>query len=181
MIKNKDFLKKLLGFNIIKISKVLNIIALIMGAIAYAIISKIIDKILMTFLPLKKMNSLDEFWLYDDKDSLSNVSALFTLEKTKFEVIQNWFYNEFCSKLPKTKCKLVKIFGKYYWKEMGKEEFDKKFPEIIIKVTGIHDKETLYKFMLEKINTELDLYDNVAYKFWVFEDYAENESLLFGI
>ena len=48
-------------------------------------------------------------------------------------------------------------------------------------MTGIHDKETLYKFMLEKINTELDLYDTVAYKFWVFEDYSENESLLFGI
>jgi hypothetical protein len=40
---------------------------------------------------------------------------------------------------------------------MTKEEFDKKFPEIIIKVTGIHDKETLHKFMLEKINTELDI------------------------
>jgi hypothetical protein len=35
--------------------------------------------------------------------------------------------------------------------------------------------------MLEKINTELDLYDNVAFKFWVIEDYSENESLLFGI
>jgi hypothetical protein len=87
LIKKKDMLKSLLGLNLTKMSKVLNIIALILGAIAYAIISKIIDKILMTFLPLKKMNSLDEFWLYDDKDSLSNVSALFSLEKTKFEVI----------------------------------------------------------------------------------------------
>ena len=87
MVKNKSVLKGLLGFNIIKMKNVLSIIALILGAIAYGIISKIIDKILMTFLPLKKMNSLDEFWLYDDKDSLSNVSALFTLEKTKFEVI----------------------------------------------------------------------------------------------
>ena len=87
IIKKKDVLKLLLGFNLTKMNKVLNIIALILGAIAYGIISKIIDKILMTFLPLKKMNSLDEFWLYDDKDSLSNTSALFTLEKTKFEVI----------------------------------------------------------------------------------------------
>ena len=76
-----------MGFNIVNFKKTLSVIALILGAVAYAIISKIVDKILMTFLPLKKMNSLDEFWLYDDKDSLSNVSALFSLHKTKFEVI----------------------------------------------------------------------------------------------
>ena len=119
MVKNKDLLKRFLGFNITNFNKTLSIIALILGAIAYGIISKLIDKILMTFLPLKKMNSLDEFWLYDDKDSLSNVSALFSLHRTKFEVIQKFFYHEFCTKLPKTRCKLVKIFGKYYWKEMG--------------------------------------------------------------
>ena len=41
----------------------------------------------MIFFPIKKMNSLDEFWLYDDKDALSNVSALIALEKCKFETI----------------------------------------------------------------------------------------------
>ena len=35
--------------------------------------------------------------------------------------------------------------------------------------------------MLDKINTELDLYDNVPYRFWVIEDYKDDESILFGV
>jgi hypothetical protein len=53
------------------------------------------------------LNALDEFWLYDDKDSLSNVSALFTLERCKFEDFQDFMKNTFCEKIPKTKCKLT--------------------------------------------------------------------------
>ena len=87
MVKNNNILKGLLSFDLLKMSKTLNIIALIFGVIAYKIISKIIDKLLMIFFPIKKMNSLDEFWLYDDKDALSNVSALIALEKCKFETI----------------------------------------------------------------------------------------------
>ena len=87
IIKNNFLLKGLLSFDILKRSKTLNLIALIFGVIAYKIVSKIVDEILIIFLPLKKMNSLDEFWLYDDKDALSNVSTLIALEKCKFETI----------------------------------------------------------------------------------------------
>lgn len=64
---------------------------------------------------------------------------------------------------------------------MGEKEFDKKFPEIVVNVKGIHDKEKLHQFVLEKMNTQLDLYDNVAYRYYFFEDYSENESKMFLI
>jgi len=50
---------------------------------------------------------MDEFWLYDDKDSLSNVSCIFTLQKCKFEKFQDFVYNQFCKKIPKARCKLT--------------------------------------------------------------------------
>ena len=64
---------------------------------------------------------------------------------------------------------------------MGEKEFDKKFPEIVVNVKGIHDKEKLHQFVLEKMNTQLDLYDNVAYRYYFFEDYSKNESKMFLI
>jgi len=36
---------------------------------------------------------------------------------------------------------------------MDQKEFDKKFPEICVKVNGINSKEALYKFILERMNT----------------------------
>jgi hypothetical protein len=36
---------------------------------------------------------------------------------------------------------------------MDQKEFEKKFPEICVKVNGINNKEALYKFILEKMNT----------------------------
>ena len=56
---------------------------------------------------------------------------------------------------------------------MDKKEFDKKFPEIVVNVKGIHDKEKMHQFILDKMNTQLDLYDNVAYRYYFFEDYSE--------
>ena len=64
---------------------------------------------------------------------------------------------------------------------MDKTEFEKKFPEIVVNVKGIHDKEKLHQFILEKMNTQLNLYDNVAYRFYFIEDYSEDESYMFLI
>ena len=50
-----------------------------------------------------------------------------------------------------------------------------------MKVNGIHDKEALHKFILERMNTQLDLYENVAYRFYFIEDYSDTECLFFNI
>lgn len=80
--------------------------------------SKIWDSILKSIYPIHTLGSLDEYWLYDDKDSLSNASILITTNRCKYEHVYDFVYNKFCQQIPKTKCKLIEIFGRWYWIEM---------------------------------------------------------------
>ena len=67
--------------------------ALFFGIFIYQILSSIIDRILKLIYPIHSLQSLDEFWLYDNKDSLSNTSVLITLEKCSQENIKDFIYN----------------------------------------------------------------------------------------
>jgi hypothetical protein len=55
--------------------------------------SKIWDSILKAIYPIHTLGSLDEYWLYDDKDSLSNASILITTNRCKYEHIYDFVYN----------------------------------------------------------------------------------------
>ena len=81
-------------------------------------------------------------------------------------------------KAPKAKTILTQVFGRYYWLELTQEKFDELFPQICIKITGVHDKKVLEEKMIECANTELDLYKNVPYRFIIMDDYSEKESMV---
>ena len=46
----------------------------------------------------------------------------------------------------------------------------------MVRVTGVHNKEDMQKKCVELMNTEIDLYKNVPYKWYVFDDYSDDES-----
>lgn len=75
----------MIGYDISSMKKLVVVLALFFGIVVYQILSEILDMILKFFYPIHSLNNMDEFWLYDDKDSLSNVSCIFTLHKCKFE------------------------------------------------------------------------------------------------
>lgn len=84
LAENQKLIKKLVGLDISKMKKLVVVVALFLGVLVYQILSKLLDYLLKFIYPIHSLNNMDEFWLYDDKDSLSNVSCLFTLEKCKF-------------------------------------------------------------------------------------------------
>ena len=64
---------------------------------------------------------------------------------------------------------------------MEEEEFDKLWPEICVRVEGVHDQKELEKFINQEMNKELDLYRVTPAKWFLVPDYSEKESLMFII
>ena len=81
-------------------------------------------------------------------------------------------------KAPKAKTILTQVFGRYYWLELTQKKFDALFPQICMQVTGVHGKKALEDKLVEVANTELDLYNNVPYRFIIMDDYSEKESVV---
>ena len=59
--------------------------AFLAGTVVYKVISKILDKFLCYLFNMKTLGPFDEFWLYDDKKSLSNIGLLMGSDKFTFE------------------------------------------------------------------------------------------------
>ena len=91
--KNSRLLGKLIGFDISKLNKLITVVGLFLGIVVYQILSGIFDRVLKLLYPIHSLNNMDEFWLYESKDSLSNVSCLYALERCKFEKMQDFVYN----------------------------------------------------------------------------------------
>jgi hypothetical protein len=80
---------------------------------------------------------------------------------------------------PKMRVKMVEIFGKYYWMEMSDEEFMSKWDSIFTIDTGIHNKQQLEKKVVELVDTtDLDLFNNVPYRFISYHDYDDDCSYI---
>lgn len=128
-------------------SKLIVALALLLGAIVYQVIQKIIDKFLRIFMPLydEDLLAFDELFLFDP-DSPSNAACIFRFPKFKPEVMLDFIRNQFAERLPKTKVKLVSIFGKFYWYKMSEEEFNRKFDQMKIVIDDVRTMKQLEEF-----------------------------------
>jgi len=63
--------------------------------------------------------------------------------------MKNYLVSELCGntpgveKMPRSKSKVVDLFGKSYWHQMSEKEFQIAKDKAFFKVEGIHDKEAL--------------------------------------
>ena len=75
-------MRKLLESRVVAIkgSKLLVVLALMLGSFVYQIIQKVIDGILKLFMPLTSFNPFDEYFLYDS-DSPAIAACLFRCQK----------------------------------------------------------------------------------------------------
>ena len=62
---------------------------------------------------------------------------------------------------------------------MSEEEWKVKQEEVFVRVDGVHTKQQMERFIEEAMKIDMDLFSNVAYRFYLFPDYADNESRLF--
>ncbi len=96
MKKYESSIKQILKIDLGNWKKLATVLALFLGIIIYQLMSKIWDNILKAIYPIHTLGSLDEYWLYDDKDSLSNASILITTNQCKYEHVYDFIYNKFC-------------------------------------------------------------------------------------
>lgn len=80
---------------------------------------------------------MDEFFLYDDNESLSNTCIVFKNEAFKFETMSAYFKQKF-GEFPAFRVRLYDLFGKQYFKRLSKQEWDEVWPRICVNVTHIH-------------------------------------------
>lgn len=79
--------------------KMLVVLALLLGFVAYRLIQSIINVVLCTVMPLKTMLPFDEFFLYDTKEAASTVGILIGFKNAKFDDMKKWI-KEKCLVLP---------------------------------------------------------------------------------
>jgi hypothetical protein len=79
-------------------------------------------------LNLKSLRPLDEFFLYDSRNSPSNTTVVLTTEKFKYEQMRDYLKKNFYDDFPMNKLRLVTLFGKFYYEQMTDKEFDEKWP-----------------------------------------------------
>lgn len=72
--------------------KFITILGLICGSVAYQILSRLFDRILDKFFRMKALEPLDEMFLYDDEQSLSQISCFIEIEKFDFDKMQHYLH-----------------------------------------------------------------------------------------
>ena len=71
------------------------LIALVGGTVIHKLIAGIIDKFLCWVLGMRNMSTMDEFFLYDDENSLSNTCIVGNFTPFKFEEMSAYFKQSF--------------------------------------------------------------------------------------
>jgi len=94
-----------------KLHKLAPIVALIWGSFVYKFFAALIDKFFCWCMDMKELNTMDEFFLYDDNKSLSNTCIVANMEPFKYEVLSTFYKKKF-SESKAFKVRLYDIFGK---------------------------------------------------------------------
>ena len=111
--------------------------AFIGASVISKFISFLIDKFLCWLLRMKELSAMDEFFLYDDKNSLANTCICTNFTPFKFEEMSAYFKLKF-GQLDNFRVRLYDIFGKQYFKKLTMEEWDEVWPRVAINVTHVH-------------------------------------------
>lgn len=122
------------------------VIGVLLGIGAYKVVSKIIDKILIAMFDLEPLTPFDKNYLNDSPEYNMNMLACVKMTKFKYEKMKEFFYENYCMKHRRARSRLVTFFGRYFFKEIPKKEFDAMVDKILVKCP-------------EPIRTEQDLMD----------------------
>jgi hypothetical protein len=76
---------------------------------------------------MKALEPLDEMFLYDDEQGLSQISCFLEIEKFEFNTMQEYLHSKIRKSMPVMQIRVVSLLGKYYFKRMSDEEYDGKW------------------------------------------------------
>ena len=110
------------------------VIGVLLGIGAYKLVSSIIDQILIRLYGLEPLSAFDRVYLTDTKDYNMNMLGAVKTTKFKFEDMKEFFYENYCMKHKRARSRLVIKFGRYFYEEIPRKEFDKMIDYLFVKV-----------------------------------------------
>ena len=113
-LSRKNFLGALHDYKISSYKKLITVIAVIAGYVAYRLIQKVIDKLLFATMGLHRVKPLDEFFLFERAGVPNTTGGIMEFDKFKFEDFKRWLKEQFAEKFPTGKCKLRQVLGNFY-------------------------------------------------------------------
>jgi len=171
--------------NKLSFGKWLTLASLIGALLVGKFLSRIVDKLLEFFMNYKPMLGIDAIFLQNNlKNQAPVVSGVWRTDKFEVEYMKNYILMNFCGnvpnveKLPRTKSKVVDVFGKSYWVQMTDAEFQIAKITAYIVVDGIHNKKDLEDFVAKEMLKDVDLRKELPYKFYFIPNYNEDSSII---
>lgn len=131
-------------------------------------------------LNLDPLTTVDEFFLLDWQKNRANIITLMKINKvTDYGQFRDFLIQKVTS-TRRTRSKLVKVFGEYYFKEIvDRDEYMRAIGEAFVRIDDgkIRTDEDIQAF-IAKEQTIRDPHENLQYKVFVVCDYSKTESLL---
>jgi hypothetical protein len=154
--------------------KYATILAFLGAAVAWKLASRIWDWLIKKIFGYEALNACDEMFLYYNENQAPIVIGSFTTKAFDFKNMQEFFYKNLKS-LHRSQVKLVEVFGRSYFATMPDEEWLRKRDKVFIEVKDVHTHAQYHKFITELLQTEIDLMDNVPYRYFMIPDYKNGE------
>ena len=129
----------------------------------------------LKYFNIEMMSGGDECFFTDDSRNKSNIVAYKKYQKFNAEEIREVLIERSIGYKRIRSC-VVKLFGKYMFKDMGEEFTRKNAAKNLISKSGIHTEQELADFMCaeQAIREPLGYFQ---WKVWLIEDYNETESV----
>lgn len=126
----------------LKVQRLTTVLALVAAGIVYKVLHRLYDAIVCRLFNLRTLNGQDEFFMYDDKNSLSNTSVLLLTDKFEFASMRDYLLKQ-VEVVPAIRRTIVSILGQFYFQQLSIEEFRAKWPQVCLEVKGVDSKEKL--------------------------------------
>ena len=85
---------------------------------------------------MQRLNPTDEFFVQNGQKN-SQVFILYKIRRLPYEKIKVFARDHF-GKFENCRVRLSQAFGRLFWKQLSKREFDQMFEKACIKIDGIH-------------------------------------------
>lgn len=104
----------------LKVGRLTTVLALLAAGVAYRILKRFIDVLVCRLFDLRTLNAQDEFFMYDDKDSLSNTTVVMFMDKFEYDRMQKDLMLNL-GNVPAVRLTLISVLGQYYFKNLTKD------------------------------------------------------------
>ena len=150
--------------------------AFILGVGLYLALRKVFYLIMLHFKECESLGPFDEMYFFDTEKHMANYVGTTFFDPFEFESMRDYLFAK-TENIHKSRSKVVKKFGQYWFKKMSKKEWDAKKSKVIQRVDHVHNKDQLVEFMKQQMSIRIPL-DTVQWGFFLIPNYIEGQSVI---